>query len=58
MPITARGLCLKVSIRICFKVPGEAAYSDRPASPVVVINTLPVRLYVAIRSVAGFKLLG
>ena len=52
MPINARGFRLKAATNFCPNFLGMDAYSERPVSPVRLMNTLPVLLWWAMRSVA------
>ena len=52
MPIIALGFRLKASMNLFFHFLGMEAYSVSPLSPVILINTLPVRLWREIIAVA------
>jgi len=56
MPIIALGLRLKASMKDCLNAFGVAAYMESPASPAELMNTLPIRLYLIIRSFACLRL--
>ena len=55
MPIIALGLRLKALMNRSFHLLDREAYRERPLSPVILINTLPVLLWREIISDGGIK---